>query len=73
MWESYRDTLGFYREKSLKDTLNSREGSKRAVEFLWATKRLDQYKSISMDYLQETIGKKKKTKKKKKKKKKAKP
>jgi len=41
IWESYRDILGLYREKSLRDTLDSREGSKKAVEFLWATKRLD--------------------------------
>jgi len=55
MWESFRDILGPYREKSLEDTLNTREGSKRAVEFLWATKRLDQFRSISLDCLQEKV------------------
>ena len=45
-WNVYRDILGDFRLKSLKETLLSREGSYRAARFLIATKRLEQFSLI---------------------------
>ena len=45
-WNQQRDILGAYRDRGLRDILESREGSQKAVEFLLATGRLEQFKAF---------------------------
>jgi hypothetical protein len=46
-WDRQRQTLGPYRRKTLKEILGSREGSKRATEFVLQTGRLEQFQAVA--------------------------
>jgi len=47
-WDEQRETLGPYRYRSLKEILETREGSRKAVEFLLQTKRLEQFQAVTL-------------------------
>ena len=47
-WSEFRSILGDFKDKTLKYTLGSREGSRKAVEFLLATKRLEQFQHTAL-------------------------
>ena len=46
-WDRQRETLGPFRNKDLKAILESREGSRRATEFVLQTKRLEQFQAVA--------------------------
>ena len=45
-WDRQREILGSFKNKDLKEILESREGSRRATEFVLQTKRLEQFQAV---------------------------
>jgi hypothetical protein len=47
-WDEQRNSLGPYKNGSLRELLGTREGSGKATEFLFQTRRLEQFQAVAL-------------------------